>query len=167
MPYDYGAVMAAKNWPEGWDTMLSKIDRHDIYRGDDGTHGLETEPHVTVLYGLHDEVHEDLVCRICQGVEGPLEVDVTGLSTFENEDYDVLKLDVESKLLRKLNKAFRSFPHTNHYGDYKPHMTVAYLKKGHASKYSDLGKHAPSKIRFPKMQFTPKGAEEPIDFPIT
>lgn len=166
MPYDYGSVMASKSWPQGWENMLSQIDRHDVYRSGDGTHGLATEPHVTVLYGLHEEVHEDLVCRVCQGVDGPLEVDVKGISTFENEDYDVLKLDVESDLLRKMNKAFRSFPHTNDYDDYKPHMTVAYLKKGTAGKYSDIGKHAPNRISFPKMQFTPKGAEEPINISI-
>lgn len=159
----------AKTWPEGWEDILSVIDRHDVYTGDDGTYGLETKPHVTVLYGLHDEVHEDLVCRVCQGVEGPLEVEVKGLSTFDKDGYDVLKFDVDSNLLRKMNKAFRSFPYTNDYeGEFDPHMTIAYLKKGTASKYMDkFDDKMPDKVRFPKMQFSPSGEEDPINFPLS
>jgi 2'-5' RNA ligase len=164
MPYDYGGVMAS-GWPEGWESVLSAIDRHDVYSGEDGTHGIETNPHVTVLYGLHEEVHEDLVCRMCQGVSGPLEVSVEGVSLFEKDDYDVLKLDVDSSLLRKMNRAFRGLPHTNKHGEYKPHMTVAYLKSGHGSKYVDK-LDVPDSVSFSKMQFTPKGAEEPINISI-
>jgi 2'-5' RNA ligase len=165
MAYDYGAVMAA-TWPEGWEDILSSIDRHDLYCGDDGTYGLETEPHVTVLYGLHKEVHEDLVCRMCQAFEGPVQAEVTGLSTFDNDDYDVLKLDVESDALRKLNKGFKGLPYTTEYEDYNPHMTIAYLKKGTAEKYDDLDKHVPKKLKFPRFEFTPAGEEESLRFPI-
>lgn len=165
MAYDYGAVMA-KTWPEGWEDVLETIDREDVYTAEEGTFGLETKPHVTVLYGLHKEVHEDLVCRICQGVGGPLEVDVKGVSTFNKDDYDVLKFDVDSKLLRKMNKAFRGLPHTNDYeGDFDPHMTVGYLRPGVASKYTgELEGKIPDKIQLDKFEFSPPGDEESINF---
>ena len=167
MEYDYGTVMARTSWPEGWDQMLSDIDRDDVYAGEDGTYGLETEPHVTVLYGLHDEVHEDLVCRVCQGANGPIEVDVNGVSTFDGEDHEVLKIDLESSLLRKMNKALRSFPYTNDYDDYKPHMTVGYLKKGTSGKYTDkFSDLLPNKMKFSKMRFQPPGPSDPVDFRI-
>jgi 2'-5' RNA ligase len=165
MEYDYGAVLAETGWIGGWEKMLSRIDRDDVYAGEDGTHGLETDPHVTVLYGLHDEVHEDLVCRVCQGASGPVEVDVNGISKFESEEYDVLKLDVESKLLREMNKALRGFPYTNDYDEYRPHVTIGYLKKGKADKYigqfSDL---VPDRASFPTMKFQPSGTDDPIRF---
>ena len=165
MAYDYGSVMAEGNWPEGWEQMLSSIDRQDVYSQPDGNYGLETEPHVTVLYGIHDEVHGDLVCRVCQGLEKPLEVDVQGASSFEKDNYDVLKLDVESDMLRKMNKAFRAFPHTNDYDEYKPHMTLAYLNKGTADKYKkDLSSLASDSISLPRMKFQPSGSSDPIKF---
>mgnify|MGYP007025109744 FL=1 len=64
MAYDYGSVMAKGNWPEGWEEMLSSIDRQDVYSQPDGNYGLETEAHVTVIYGLHDKGQGDLVCRV-------------------------------------------------------------------------------------------------------
>lgn len=166
MEYEYGSVMASKNWPKGWEKMLSKIDRRDVYAGDDGTYGIETDPHITVLYGLHEKVHEDLVCRVCQAVDGPIDVDVKGSSTFEKEDYDVLKIDVESDILRKMNTAFKSFPYTNDYEEYKPHMTVAYLKKGNKDKYRNIEKHVPDQIRFPKMKYMPPKTKNPINIPL-
>lgn len=166
MAYDYGTVMAStRGWPEGWENVLEAIDRHDVYCGEDGKQGLETEPHVTILYGLHEEVHEDLVCRICQSLAEPLEVEVKGVSVFENDEYDVLKFDVDNPLLQKMNKAFRGLPHTNDYEGYNPHMTIAYLKKGTGGKYTDLGKDAPKKIRLPRIDFTPAGEEDSIRIP--
>lgn len=156
----------ASVWPDGWEEVLSSIDRHDLYCGEDGTHGLETDPHVTVLYGLHEEVHEDLVCRMCQAFEGPVEAEITGLSTFDTEDYDVLKFDVESEKLRSLNKAFKNFPYTTEYEDYNPHMTVAYLKKGVAGKYDGIEDHVPKKLQFPRFKFTPAGEEDSLRLPI-
>jgi hypothetical protein len=161
MGYDYGAVLASAR-PKGWGDVLSSIDRHDVYSGDDGTYGLETKPHVTVLYGLHEKVHEDLVCRMCQGLGGETELKFTGLSAFtDSDDYDVLKFDVESDRLRNMNKAFRGLPHTNDYPEYKPHMTVAYLKNGAASKYYDLENKVEDTCRIRKFEFTPAGAEGP------
>ncbi len=166
MSYDYGSIMA-RTWPDGWDDVLESIDKRDVYTAEDGTYGIETNPHVTILYGLHEEVHEDLVCRICQGVGGPLEVDVKGVSTFDNEDYEVLKFDVDSDLLRKMNKAFRGLPHTNDYDDYNPHMTVAYLRPGTSSKYiENLNGMVPDKIPFERFEFSPPGGEDSINFSV-
>jgi 2'-5' RNA ligase len=47
----------------------------------------------------------------------------------------VLKFDVESEDLNKLNKVFSDYPNTNKFPDYHPHCTIAYLKSGKAAKY--------------------------------
>lgn len=161
MPYEYGSVMAS-NWVDGWEDVLSAIERKDVYTKKGENFGLETNPHVTILHGLKDQVHGDLVCRICQSLENPLEVEIQNASTFEQDEYDVLKFDVDSDLLHKMNKAFRGLPHESRYDEYKPHMTVAYLKKGKADKYiGNLADKLPNSARFRKMQFTPAGAEGP------
>ena len=51
--YDFGCLMV--NVPiKNWDDVLALIDPEDVY--DEPGYGLESEPHITVLYGFHDEV---------------------------------------------------------------------------------------------------------------
>lgn len=145
--------------PDCWDDVLSKIQRHDVYAGEDGTYGLENNPHVTVLYGLLPKVHPDLVCRICESVEDSIEVSIEGVSAFTGQDnYDVLKVDVESRTLRKLNKVLRNLPNENEFKEYDPHMTIAYLKSGCAEKYTDLEDHFCDSMEFEDLTFM-----QPID----
>lgn len=160
MSYDYGTVMA-EGRPDCWNDVLASIDRHDVYAGDDGTYGLENEPHVTVLYGLLPEVHPDLVCRICDAFDGPIEVSLEGVSAFtDSDDYDVLKVDVESEKLRELNKVLRNLPYESEYTEYNPHMTIAYLKSGCAQKYMDLEDQFCDTMSFDSLTFKPPVEEE-------
>lgn len=166
MARDRGTVMAS-GWVDSWDDVLSTVKKQDLYTSEEGTYGLSTEPHVTILHGLDEKVHEDLVCRICQAVSGPLELEVKGLSKFEKEDYDVLKYDVGSDLLQKMNTAFESLPYENDYDDYKPHLTVGYFRKGAADKYVDeLEQALPKKVGFERFEFQPAKEEESLKFPI-
>ena len=48
--YSYGCAMLYFDFPK-MDELHKSIDEDDIY-SEDG-HGLETEPHCTLLYGLH------------------------------------------------------------------------------------------------------------------
>lgn len=164
MAYDYGCVMV-NGWPDGWNSVLSTIDRDDVYSSEEHM-GLSVDPHITVLYGLHEEVHPDLVGRICSAIREPIEVKVSGVSIFDNEpDYDVLKYDVESKRLRSLNKVFSSFPHTNKHGEYDPHLTVGYLKRGRGEDYiSKLQDKIGSRITFDCIRFQPPGEMNHFDF---
>lgn len=119
-----------------WFTILEQIDEQDIY--DDGSRkfGKETEPHTTVLYGFHDnECKLDDIKLLLPHITDFI-VEISGISAFKNQEYDVLKFDIESGLLHQLNKDLReSFPYTNSFPEYHPHMTIAYLKPGAASKY--------------------------------
>jgi len=158
MAYDYGCVMAS-GWPDGWSRVLSCIDREDVYSEEENS-GLEVNPHVTVLYGLHDEVHSDLVGRICKSVREPVEIKIVGASTFDNNpDYDVLKYDIESDKLRQLNRVFSSFPHTNEHDDYSPHLTVGYLKRGRGEDYtSQIRDKIGRRLTFDCLRFRPSGS---------
>lgn len=145
--YDYGCVMLFFDFPK-IDEMHDKIDEDDIYE-EDG-HGLETEPHCTLLYGLHDEEIEDgdVFDTVLKKLDDEdIKLTLFNASLFENE-YDVLKFDVKENIeddkkystdndvLYNINKELtKKFPFTTDYPDYHPHCTIAYLNKGKGKKY--------------------------------
>lgn len=108
------------------------IDEDDVYDDEPG-HGLELEPHVTVLYGLHTEKFSDILTNVSLK---PCKFSFKNISLFQNEKYDVLKFDVKSSDLISLNKEVASnLSHTTSYPNYHPHCTIAYLKPGTGKKY--------------------------------
>jgi 2'-5' RNA ligase len=132
--YSKGCVMAyLENLMPEFEKIHSKIDNSEIYTEDeDKSYGLENEPHVTVLYGIHsDEVPDDEVVNTMSKMEWKQPLVAKNPSLFENEKYDVLKLEVEGEWLHGANKDLRErFPYSNDYPDYRPHATIAYLKPG-------------------------------------
>jgi 2'-5' RNA ligase len=133
--YDYGCVMSYFEFPEMQD-LHNKIEKEDLLEEDKS---LETEPHVTLLYGLHsDEIEDDEVMKSVNKDEIK-NLKLINLSAFNNKDADVLKFDVEGDGLYSNNQNLTKFPHTNEY-DYHPHATVAYLKPGTAEKYIEMFK---------------------------
>lgn len=129
--------------------------------------GRETESHITVLYGLHD-ADPAQAAGLLEG-SGPIEAKVGKLSIFKGKDGkpDVLKLDVSSPDLSKLNRKLRQgVEFTNSFPDYKPHITVAYVKPGEGTKY--VGKAVPGltgeTIPFDRVTFSSKdGTKTPIE----
>lgn len=135
--YEYGCLMTFFDIPTWEDKILAKIDQEDLYEEEEG-YGLEHEPHTTVLFGFHDDEvdYEDVIQEVRESCSKPLRVEIKGASCFENEKFDVLKFDVDGEDLHRLNGVMReSFPYTNDYPDYHPHMTIAYLKPGMGKKY--------------------------------
>lgn len=133
---EYGCVMVYLDVDKDkWDSMLDLIEEDDLYQPeDDPSYGKENEPHVTILFGLHSDVPLEDVEGEIDKINEP-SIKFGGISSFSNPQFDVLKFDVDSKDLHKLNKNFREFPHTNNFPDYHPHCTIAYLKPKMAEKY--------------------------------
>jgi hypothetical protein len=131
--YSSGCVMLYFDFP----MMLrihDGIDPNDLYEEEgDRTFGLEDEPHVTLLYGLEDSVTPEQVKKILDKFNFS-KCKLHNASLFEN-DYDVLKFDVEGDNLHEANEALRELPYNNSFPDYHPHCTIAYLKKGTGQKY--------------------------------
>lgn len=91
--------------------------------------GLETDHHITIKWGLFPQNYQDIL-YLLSGVK-PFNVQITGISVFDNPDTCVLKLDVESETLRKLHLRFKnSVPNIETHPEYKPHITICYLKAG-------------------------------------
>lgn len=94
----------------------------------DNADGRETNTHVTVLYGLHNDTPEK-VKKIAKNIK-PFHIKLGKISKFEGLDYDVIKIEVIGSDLIKANKTIAKLPHTNKYKTYVPHCTIAYVKKG-------------------------------------
>jgi 2'-5' RNA ligase len=101
-------------------------------------YGREDNPHVTILYGLRNDITTASIRGALKNLELPKTVDVFGCSLFNTDpSYDVLKMDVAGpKILWDMNSLLRIFPLPGGtFPDFKPHATLAYLKKGwHISK---------------------------------
>lgn len=110
----------------------------DLYVEEDGGCGRETEQHCTVLYGLTDQQPSEALRQIVKHTK-PFLIELGGISIFENPKFDVVKLDVISEELHNLHYELRrSCPNENKYPDYKPHVTVAYVKPGVGKKYAQM-----------------------------
>jgi 2'-5' RNA ligase len=127
-----------KAWKNKW---LSKIDKEDLYEGeeddDKGKYGLEDEPHITLLWGIHSEEVDRKMAEAMVQALSKTEVDTENISIFENEEYDVVKIDIiPSDMLLQYRKIFEeTLPNTQTFPDFHPHMTLAYVKKGEGKKY--------------------------------
>lgn len=133
--YSSGCVMLYFNFPT-MNKIHEAIDKADLYEEEgDRTFGLEDEPHCTLLYGLEGSVTVSQVTEILNAQTfGTCKVH--NASLFENQ-YDVLKFDVNGDSLNACNKALCELPYNSDFPDYHAHMTVAYLKKGTGKKYCE------------------------------
>jgi len=133
--YRYGCVMVYLDIPN-WNEITSFIEKEDLYKPEDRKYGIQNNPHVTILYGLHSDVKDEDVINIFENIKSnDIKIKVDKIDSFNNEEFEVIKMNVESKKLVDLNKELTKLPHTTDYPDYKPHITLAYLLPGRAQKY--------------------------------
>ncbi len=131
-PYEYGCVMLYFDFEE---TFITKaISDSDLYDDGSGKYGKETEPHVTLLYGLHSNVTPQIIQQILDTIHFG-DITLNNISYFNNADYDVLKMDASGDGLEKANAILSKLPNSNEYDEYHPHMTIAYLQKKKWQKY--------------------------------
>lgn len=136
--YSKGCVMAYLDdlKPE-IENIQSKIEADELYEEqEDRTYGLEDEPHVTVLYGIHsDEVEDEKVLELIEKMDWKQPIKIGKPSLFENEKFDVLKLEADAEWLNEANKELcEKLPYSSDFPDYKAHVTIAYLKPGTGKK---------------------------------
>ena len=101
-----------------------------------GEYGIEKEHHITILYGLEataEEVKEYLEeAKLNKPIKlksrDKIEYFDNGGSTEEDEG-SVAIIRIDSKGLKKLHNSMKSkFKNSHFKGEYKPHMTIGYLK---------------------------------------
>jgi len=108
------------------DWSRKNISFDDLYT--DTEKGLEDEPHVTVLYGLHSDDIEEVKPYL--NGNGSFSITLGKVSKFTDKaECDVLKIEIDGNEIRELNNKLKQLDHTSNY-DYNPHCTLAYVQKG-------------------------------------
>ena len=152
--YDYSSVQVSLENTEVQDILKD----FEINKDDLSGYGKETEPHITIKYGLHTgnfkEVHD-----LLKDVK-PIVATLGKISLFENDE-DVIKVDIKGKDLHDLNKYISdNLKCTDTYPDYNPHMTIAYVKKGAGKKYIKNSDFENKKIVFNEIEFSNKNGNK-------
>jgi len=135
----YGCVMLEAQVND-WDTIhLAGIEQKDLYNDENDEYGLEEIPHMTLIYGIHeDEIDAPIIRETIKANIESFTVEINKIGYFETDEYDVVKYDIEpTKQMLKYRDIFlKSFENTQTYKSFHPHMTIAYVKKGEAKKYA-------------------------------
>lgn len=134
--HEYGCAMLFFDFPDMVD-IHDIIDSNDVYEEDGEDYGLETEPHTTLLFGLHEGIPTSDIESVLKDFTFE-DCIAHNASIFENEKYDVLKFDVKGKNLKEANDKLKEFPYTSDYPEYHPHMTIAYITPGNGEKYCKI-----------------------------
>ena len=140
----------------------------NIAKRDLAEEGRETDPHITVKYGLH--TNDPGKVRRVLANEPPVEVTLGATSFFpgsESGNGDVVKVDVDSADLRRLHKKLSgALAHTDTHPGYKPHATVAYVKTGKGKKYAGDTTLAGRTVTIKQVMFCRKNGSQ-IAIPLT
>jgi 2'-5' RNA ligase len=164
--YDYGCAMVYYDMPQ-MQKIHEAISPDDVYTEDgDSSYGLEDEPHTTLLFGFHGDVDASDVLHVCNKFEYP-KLELHNASCFNNDKYDVLKFDVNSPELHKVNAKLKSQfakKYTSNFPDYHPHGTIAYIKKGKGQHYADLFKNESYLVTPKKLVYSmPSGDKQEVE----
>jgi 2'-5' RNA ligase len=135
--YEYGCVMAIVN--EDASRKIIEIGKKlipdDVLYFEDGQeYGRETEPHVTIKFGLTDNYSKNTMGKLFSKIE-PFKITLVVIDIFSNPKFDVVKFNVESDVLKKMNSLFSKLPNEDEYPTYNPHMTLAYVRSGEGKKF--------------------------------
>lgn len=166
--YDFSSVHIDVPSPLAEELMnwtLRNVKDGDLYIvPGDSSYGREDEMHVTVLYGLHSN-QPDEVKKLVTG-EPKIQVKLGEINIFPNPKFDVLIVEVESKELRDLNKKLEgNVEYTNKYDRYRPHITLAYIKKNRGWKHRGKRVWSGQQFETSKIVFSSKnGIKERISF---
>jgi 2'-5' RNA ligase len=132
----FAFLMIDFEMPEFIKELQKSIPEIELYKDEnsENDYGLEKETHVTVVPCLDNDINLDDLKKLLKPLKEYNTI-LTDISLFKN-DYDVLKCNASSMTLFETNKNILSkFKSHSEYKDYKPHVTIAYLKKGMGDKY--------------------------------
>lgn len=137
MSYDGSCLMVKLNITN-WNSIIHSINDEDIYQEEEGDiYGRQRNPHLTLLFPIKDTEPNKSFNILDKVLIKPIDIKVNKIDFFESQKYDVLKFSVISnKYLDMIHSELKkNIPNGDKFDIYKPHITIAYLKKGVAKKY--------------------------------
>lgn len=127
-------------------------------------YGREYESHVTVIYGIHDETPKEIKRLLYK--QKPFHIEFGKISVFDCPKFDVVKIEVESIELRRINKIIHDHLEvTNGNNAFRPHVTIAFLKKGTGEEFKGRDDFAGNRMLVDRLVFSSKtGVQTTIEF---
>lgn len=139
---DYACIMLDYEQPEFIKEIQKSIPEEEVYFGENeeekekNMYGIEDEAHITICYGLENEVKFEDFKKYLFPLSNYKTI-LVNISTFKNEKFDVLKVDARCPKAAESNKSIMdNFEVHTDFKEFHPHMTIAYMKKGFADKYT-------------------------------
>jgi 2'-5' RNA ligase len=117
--------------------FVNSLPTECVYEEEGENYGKETNPHITLMYGLDDK-EEARVKELLNKIPKNIMAELGQISKFENADtpYDVLKVEVKSPHLSRIHEMIKkNFNNDYKWPEYNPHVTLAYVKKGSCNEY--------------------------------
>ena len=116
-------------------TEVDDVIPASLWFSNDTVKGRETEPHITLLYGLLTPAYlqEAAIMKALENWDAPAYVEFRGFGFFHGNDYDVLFARVHeysSTLVDKAHGMLSTLPHVNTFYPYCPHLTLGYVPPG-------------------------------------
>lgn len=135
--YEYGCVMGvvepvASAKIQKLNGLL--IPEESLYLEEGQEFGREKECHITIKFGLTEHYKKDVMGKVVGGLQ-PFKAVLESIDLFRNPKFDVVKFNVKSDVLERLNKMFSRLPNKDEHPIYKPHLTLAYVKPGEGKKF--------------------------------
>ena len=136
MGREYAFLMIDYDTPEIIKDLHNMISDEETYTEDNGHYGKEYDTHVTLVPCLDNDIDINELKAMLEPLD-KYKLMLNNVSMFTNNDnYDVLKCDASSLILKDTNKRITDrYPTHSEYKEYNPHVTIAYLKKDIGGKY--------------------------------
>ena len=140
----------------GYDTISSD---HVFYDPKDPTFGREYDTHITLIYGIHTGSIKEVLHFFRK--EKAFKCILGKIDIFKNERFDVLVINVECDKLHKLHdKIKKNIEVTETYPEYKPHVTICYLKKDSCDKFIGNASFVDQEFILDTVIFSSKNGEK-------
>lgn len=102
----------------------------NLLNADEAMHGIESDTHITLLYGLKAPVCDEAI-RVLKEIPAISISTGSKVEYFDNEDSTVVYVPIDSVELEELHyRLATELPNADSHPVYIPHITLAYLKPG-------------------------------------
>ena len=137
MSYDASCLMLKLNMTN-WNNIIYDIKDEDIYQEKEGDiYGRQKNPHLTLLFPIINKQPYLSFKVLDKVLTDSIDIKIDKIDFFESQKYDVLKFSVvNNDYLNSIHSELKkNIPNGDKFDIYRPHITIAYLKKGTAKKY--------------------------------